>query len=624
MSDLILFLYSGGIFLFKDVKSVESLSRYIGVSVKLINFVVYFKGVDSFYEEFSLPKKSGGSRFISCPKGPLKKLQKKLQKKLSEEYDNKYGSFNVSQAFIKKRNIMSNAKVHRNKKFILNLDIEDFFDEFNFGRVYGYLQKSNDFKMNKQLSVILSKIFTYKNKLPQGSPSSPVLTNFIFRIVDFKILKLSKKYKLDYTRYADDMTFSTNDSNFKYRYINFVEELKFLLYRQGFKINKKKTRLQFSSSKQEVTGLVVNKKINVSRKYYRDLRAQAFNLYSDGKYFIDGKKFDKLNKLEGRFAFVNQVKRYNFLIESRKYARKSKEYSNFIKSTTKYRYEPYLGGFDEQYRKFLFYKYFIHGSKPLIFVEGKTDIRYIKAAMMMYYNRYPELIRNNNGTFEFNIDFFKRGNEDLLKENYKRNEIDYSIKDYYLGLSDDGASVMSKIVEYWGIALDKKTKENKNYYDYFVNKLGNKSKKVILLFDNEYLDKKNKPLRSFLNHVYGNKATSQYRKLISEGKLVIADNLYLITLIKDKNYKKELENYIDDHINDKNFKGNNDLSIDIENLIDLSTITINQKTFNRNANKDSDKEFGKQTLSKYVYKHYNTVGLSGFIPLLDQLKEFCK
>ncbi|MFY1049490.1 reverse transcriptase domain-containing protein [Apilactobacillus sp. 1-1-2] len=436
----------------KDLKTVEDLSIYLGVSVGLINFVVYVEGVDSFYEEFSLPKKSGGDRVISCPKGPLKKLQKRLQEKLSHEYNDRYGSFNVSQAFIKKRNIMSNAKVHRNKKFILNLDIEDFFDEFNFGRVYGYLQKSNDFKMNKQLSVILSKIFTYKNKLPQGSPSSPVLTNFIFRIVDFKILKLSKKYKLDYTRYADDMTFSTNDSNFESIYINFVDELRDLLHRQGFKINEKKTRLQFSSSKQEVTGLIVNKKINVSRKYYRDTRAQAYNMYKDGYYFIDGEGYSKLNKLEGRFSFINQVKRYNYLIDLRKYAKMSDDYSDFIESMTKYRHYPYIGGFDEQYRKFLFFKYFIHGPRPIILVEGKTDIRYIKAAMMKYYYKYPELIKKNNkGKFEFNVDFFKRGNEGYLKEGYKRNEIDYNIKDYYLGLSGEGAGELNKIVKYWGI-----------------------------------------------------------------------------------------------------------------------------------------------------------------------------
>ncbi|MCT6837708.1 hypothetical protein ACOMA7_05215 [Apilactobacillus sp. 1-1-2] len=142
------------------------------------------------------------------------------------------------------------------------------------------------------------------------------------------------------------------------------------------------------------------------------------------------------------------------------------------------------------------------------------------------------------------------------------------------------------------------------------------------MLDNEFYHKDKKPLRNFLEIIYKTKElTCQYQKLISEGKLEIANNLYLITLIKNKRYKNKLQKYIEDNIG--KFKYNNDLSIDIEDLIDYSKITINNKTFSRKV-KNDDKEFGKQTLSKYVYKNYETLDLSKFIPLLDQLKEFCK
>lgn len=613
---------------FKDVSSLEDLSIYIGVRKELINYVVYVKGVDSFYKEFAIPKKSGGNRIISSPGGSLKKLQKKLQKRLSEEYNDKYGNFNVSQAFIKEKNIMSNAKIHRSKKFILNLDIEDFFDEFNFGRIYGYLKKSNDFKMNEQLSVILSKIFTYKNKLPQGSPSSPILTNFIFRITDFKILKLAKKYRLDYTRYADDLTFSTNDFHFKDNYINFVNELKFLLLKNGFRINHKKTRVQYYSSRQEVTGLTVNKKINVSRKYYKDTRAQAHRMYTRDFYTIDGKDFNKLNKLEGRFSFINQVRRYNYLIELSKYKKESKEFNKLKEDKTTFSKDNnlQLHGFDEQYKKFLFYKYFIYEKKPLIFTEGKTDIRYIKAAIMKYYSDYPELVEKKDGNFKFKVDFFQRGNESYYKNIKKKREesdynLDYNIKDYYLGLSGDGADALTRLLIYFG---SKKKGSNNGYLEYFVNKLNKKNRKVAVLFDNEVFDKK-KPLRNFLNQAYGKKALGNCEKLFSDGKLEIANDLYVLTIFRDTtDYKESLKNHMDKCIKDGKFFDKEGLSTEIEDLIDTSSIKIGSRSFNKDSNSNHQIYFGKQDLSLYVYKNYNSVDLTGFIPLLDQLKDLCK
>ena len=99
--------------------------------------------------------------------------------------------------------------------------------------------------------------------MPQGAPTSPIISNLIFNIVDIRILRLTKKYKLDYTRYADDLSFSTNNRIFEEKYIHFLEELTNLLENSGFKINKEKTRLQYNSSRQEVTGLTTKTKQTV-------------------------------------------------------------------------------------------------------------------------------------------------------------------------------------------------------------------------------------------------------------------------------------------------------------------------------------------------------------------------
>src|SRR5690606_37339505 len=110
-----------------------------------------------------------------------------------------------------------------------------------------------------------AQLSCYSGKLPQGAPSSPIISNLICEILDYRLLKISKKYKLDYTRYADDLTFSTNDKKFLDLKTEFYKKLENELIRAGFRINEKKKRLQMSNSRQVVTGLVVNEKINVNR-----------------------------------------------------------------------------------------------------------------------------------------------------------------------------------------------------------------------------------------------------------------------------------------------------------------------------------------------------------------------
>src|SRR5690606_25079575 len=132
----------------------------------------------------------------------------------------------------------------------------------------------------------------------------------ICEILDSRLLKIARKYRLDYTRYADDLTFSTNDKKFLEFYRLFVEELSNEINKAGFSINENKKRLQLKNKRQIVTGLVVNEKINVIRNYYKETRAMAHKLYRTGRSEIDGEP-GNLNQLEGRFTFINQLTWYN-------------------------------------------------------------------------------------------------------------------------------------------------------------------------------------------------------------------------------------------------------------------------------------------------------------------------
>ena len=193
------------------------------------------------------------------------------------------------------------------------------FESFHFGRVSGYFEKNKDFLLPHDVAIIVAQLTCYQGHLPQGAPSSPIITNLICQIFDMRILKIAKKYKLDYTRYADDLTFSTHDRSFAEKKKLFIEELEAEIVKAGFAINQKKTRMCLRDSQQMVTGLVVNQKINVNAEYCRTTRAMAHQLYTTGSFQNDGRE-GTLAQLEGRFSFINQLDHYNNKIDGEKHS----------------------------------------------------------------------------------------------------------------------------------------------------------------------------------------------------------------------------------------------------------------------------------------------------------------
>ena len=251
--------------------------------------------------------------------------------------------------------------------------------------------------MPLEVSTIIAQLVCYNGKLPQGAPTSPIIANFICNVLDYKILQLAKKYHLDYTRYADDLTFSTNDKKFLDKYEQFYNDLNKITSKNGFEINTKKTRIVYYNSRQTVTGLVVNKKININHLYYKKIRAMANTLYKTGSYFIN-ENIGNIKQLEGCFSFINEIDKYNNKIQNKT----EKKFFNLCSR-------------EKEFQKFLFYKYFYMNSKPLVVTEGKTDIIYIKCALKKLYKDYPYLIeKKSDGKFEFKVSFLKRSKRSVL------------------------------------------------------------------------------------------------------------------------------------------------------------------------------------------------------------------
>lgn len=178
------------------------------------------------------------------------------------------------------RSIVSNAKSHVGRRFVLNVDIRDFFPSINFGRVRG-LFRSPALGAGEQAATVLAQICCHQQTLPAGAPTSPIISNMICARLDRQLISLAKKHRCIYTRYADDLTFSKRRGAFpaELAYLGFSDacvvgdELRAVVESNGFAIHPDKVRLFKNTYRQCVTGLVVNEKVNVPRRFVRQIRA---------------------------------------------------------------------------------------------------------------------------------------------------------------------------------------------------------------------------------------------------------------------------------------------------------------------------------------------------------------
>jgi RNA-directed DNA polymerase len=179
------------------------LARQIGIRPQLLGFIIHRTPLDRQYIEFTIPKKSGGHRKIAAPVKNLKILQRNLYSLLSGFRDFKP----IVTAFILGRGIHKNAEIHLGQRHILNIDLEDFFGSINFGRIYAIRPP---YAISKPVAAAIAKACTLNNTLPQGAPTSPVLSNLVSAKLDSDLSKLARKHHCKYSRYADDITLSTH------------------------------------------------------------------------------------------------------------------------------------------------------------------------------------------------------------------------------------------------------------------------------------------------------------------------------------------------------------------------------------------------------------------------------
>jgi RNA-directed DNA polymerase len=595
----------------KNITTKKELADLLGVKASFLTYNLYVINPSSKYTQFTIPKKNGNDRTINAPNKKLKRLQKNLSMLLLDCIDEinnikfpeaetyklkkdqiKYSSTlkikipsakikqspSLSYGFVKHRSIITNAMMHLGQKNVLNIDLENFFDSFNFGRVRGFFIKNKNFKLDPAIATVIAQIACYENKLPQGSPCSPVITNLITHILDIRLASLASKYSCTYTRYADDITFSTRKSVFPSQIMNDDDiyiagkELTWEIEHAGFCINENKTRIQYKDSRQDVTGLVVNQKPSVKKEYWRTVRAQCNSLFKSGIFTkIEDDKIvnGNINELEGQLNFIDQIDTYNRLRQSPPLKQVYKLASHGHDKSK------LISGRERTFSRFLYYRLFYGNNKPTIICEGKTDNVYLKSAINRLVTNYPRLANNKLVTKT------KKNEYQLLIKLLK-----YSKRTRFLLELHGGTPYLNFFIPKFDIKFQ--------YYG-----APKPQHPVIILLDNDAgfvgifnTLKKIKTATSFPQSL-------QKQDFKNAEFIHVIHNLYVVLTPINNQPQSMIEDFFDDV---------------------TRQIKVSNKTFNPHNKFDNTKEYSKEIFAqKVVVANQSTINFDGFKPFLDRI-----
>lgn len=274
---------------------INELAGELNLSSSLLERML--KHPDWFYKVVSIPKRTG-YRELSCPSRSVKAVQAWILRHILEfvRLDE------AATAYIRGRTLLDNVQPHQHNRYILCLDLEGFFDSITEPRVRGIFQGLGYPERSAQM---LSRLCTYRGRLPQGGVTSPYLSNIACLKMDRRIRRYVGFRNVAYTRYADDITLSAADPKNLFACVRMVREI---IVDEGFRINEDKTRVLFPRHSKRITGLVIDQhrdRIGVGRKQRKYLRARIHSYECGG---LPQDERDKLGRhIQGWLAYMASV-----------------------------------------------------------------------------------------------------------------------------------------------------------------------------------------------------------------------------------------------------------------------------------------------------------------------------
>jgi len=288
--------------MFRELKTTADVAALLEVSEDQLTYAIWRMPVATRYKTWSIPKRNGGTRKIDAPSRTHKLLQRKLAHVLELIAQRR----SAAHGFVKERSIVTNAVRHVRSRWVLNIDLKDFFPSIHFGRVRGLLI-AKPYLLGERAATAIAQLCCHNKVLPQGAPTSPIVSNMICARLDGELRRLAESHKCRYTRYVDDITFSTNRERFPIELatptgdddgVIIAPMLCQLIESNGFQINLEKVRILSRTVRQEVTGLIVNRRPNVRRAFVSQIRAM---LHAWEKHGYDLAQEEYLKRYDSKF-----------------------------------------------------------------------------------------------------------------------------------------------------------------------------------------------------------------------------------------------------------------------------------------------------------------------------------
>lgn len=359
---------------FLSLKSREDLAAWLGVTDRRLRFLLYVAGSNKNYTSFEIKKRDGGVRLIDAPSPALKKIQHKLLDVFSEIVVPSL----IAKGYVRGASIIDHAYLHRRRRHIILADLESFFPTITFQRVRGALL-AKPFMLNSQVATCVAQLCCKDGSLPQGAPTSPVLSNLICRALDRKILWLASRHRFTVSRYADDICFSSNKRDIPPSFVACVDgeiipgqALISAVESSGFSLNIKKFKVKERNSQQLVTGLVVNDGPALPRKWRRQLRTLL--------HLIENNSIEKASEIVAAWACPPASRKNFYSIEQ--VVRGRTNFAQYVDKRCGHKFS------ESVYRSYASLRNLmprpLNGFKFRVLTEGKTDLLHLDAAFRWF------------------------------------------------------------------------------------------------------------------------------------------------------------------------------------------------------------------------------------------------
>ncbi|WP_082576235.1 reverse transcriptase domain-containing protein [Lysobacter sp. Root604] len=362
---------------FSGLKTREELASWLGLTDRKLCYLLYVLPSTKKYITFQVAKRNGGSRTIDAPHPALKTIQRKLLSVLRELAP----ATGVAKGYVSGVSVIDHARLHRRQRYVVLVDLENFFPTITFPRVRGALL-GRPFSFPPKVATCIAQLCCKDGALPQGAPTSPVISNLICRSLDHKLLALAKANRCRVSRYADDICFSTSLSEvpsiiatrFGDNYVagpSLIESV----CSSGFSINPKKFKVRSQQTQQLVTGLVVNRGVSMPRRWRKQLRVLL--------HLIDKRGAVRATEIAGNWTGLAAFRRAAGSIEQ------------LVRGKTNYAQHVDLRC-DRNFSELIYRNYSgvrklmprpLKGHQFRVMSEGKTDLLHLEAALKWFQER---------------------------------------------------------------------------------------------------------------------------------------------------------------------------------------------------------------------------------------------